>query len=131
MHAIGWNHGIQRHRQKRKGIKMCRQNKPGTAKSRVIVENARTRVTRWSFGKRGDNTGWHKHEFDYIVVPLFDGNLEIENADGKRNTAELRNGNPYFREIGIEHDVFNGNDFEVTFLEIEFLEQPLQARGAN
>jgi hypothetical protein len=28
---------------------------------------------------------------------------------------------PYFREVGVEHDVINGNNFECAFIEIEFL----------
>jgi hypothetical protein len=55
------------------------------------------------------------------VVPLFDGVLEIEAEGGKRTTAELKNGVPYFREIGVEHDVINANAFECAFVEIEFL----------
>ena len=101
---------------------MCDRTKPGNANPTVFIENSRTRVTEWRFAKRGDNTGWHRHEYDYIVVPLFDGVLEIEAEDGTRTRAELTNGVPYFRNIGVEHDVINGNDFECAFVEIEFLE---------
>ena len=45
----------------------------GTAKPVTRIDNNRVRVTEWRFAKRGDNTGWHRHEFDYVVVPLFDG----------------------------------------------------------
>ena len=94
----------------------------GTATGTILIENARTRVTEWRFPKKGDNTGWHRHAHDYVVVPLFDGILEIDLGGGERTTAELRNGVPYFREIGVEHDVINGNDFECAFIEVEFLE---------
>jgi len=56
-----------------------------------------------------------------VVVPLFDGILEIDNPDGSRTRAELKNGNPYFRKLGVRHDVINGNDFECAFVEIEIL----------
>ncbi len=95
--------------------------KSGTAKATVVIENSRTRVTEWKFPKHGDNTGWHRHEFDYVVVPLFDGVLEIVDAAGDVARAEMRNGVPYFRERGVEHDVINGNDFACAFIEIEFL----------
>ncbi len=94
---------------------------PGTAKPTIFIENERTRVTEWRFPKRGDRTGWHRHAYDYVVVPLFDGILEIETEDGQRTQAELKNGIPYFRNLGVEHDVINGNDFECAFVEIEFL----------
>lgn len=100
---------------------MCKQTHPGTAQATILIDNAQTRVTEWRFAGRGDNTGWHRHGFDYVVVPLFDGILEIENAEGERSQAEMKNGVPYFRQLGVEHDVINGNDFECAFVEIEFL----------
>nr|WP_198954065.1 cupin domain-containing protein [Moorena bouillonii] len=87
-----------------------------------MIENERTRVTEWRFKSRGDNTGWHRHAYDYIVVPLFDGVLEIDLGNGERTTATLQSGVPYYRELGVEHDVINGNDFECAFVEIEFLQ---------
>jgi quercetin dioxygenase-like cupin family protein len=100
---------------------MCSDNTTGTAKPTVFIDNERVRVTEWRFKKRGDNTGWHRHEYDYVVVPLFDGTLEIDTGGGQRTTAPMKNGIPYFRELGVEHDVINGNDFECAFVEIEIL----------
>lgn len=100
---------------------MCQSSAPGTAKATIFIDNDRTRVTEWRFAGRGDNTGWHRHEYDYVVVPLFDGVLEIEDTNGDRAKAELKNGVPYFRNLGVEHDVINGNDFECAFVEVEFL----------
>ncbi len=100
---------------------MCSDSNQGTAIPKVFIENDRTRVTEWRFKKRGDNTGWHRHDYDYVVVPLFDGVLEIDLPGGEHMTAELKHGVPYFRETGVEHDVVNGNDFECAFVEIEFL----------
>jgi len=100
---------------------MCSDNTTGTAEPTVFIDNERVRVTEWRFKKRGDNTGWHRHEYDYVVVPLFDGNLEIDTGGGQRTTAPMKNGIPYFRELGVEHDVINGNDFECAFVEIEIL----------
>ncbi|MBM1634014.1 cupin domain-containing protein [Sulfitobacter mediterraneus] len=94
----------------------------GTAVPKVMIENERVKVTEWRFAKRGDNTGWHRHAYDYVVVPLFDGVLEIDLGGGERVTAEMKNGVPYYRELGGEHDVINGNDFECAFVEIELLE---------
>lgn len=96
-------------------------NKVGTAQPTTFINNNRARVTEWRFKKRGDNTGWHRHEYDYVVVPLFDGILEIDTGNGERTQSEMRSGLPYFRERGVEHDVINGNDFECAFVEIEIL----------
>lgn len=94
----------------------------GSAIATVLIDNDRTRVTEWRFKSRGDNTGWHRHTFDYIVIPLFDGTLEIELSGGERVQAELKNGVPYYRDLGVEHDVINANDFECAFVEVELLE---------
>ena len=99
---------------------MCSET--GSAKPTVMIDNTRVRVTEWRFAKPGDNTGWHRHEYDYVVVPLFDGVLEIDLGNGERVTAPMQNGVPYYRELGVEHDVINGNDFECAFVEVELLE---------
>ena len=89
----------------------------GTANSIVHVENEKVIVTEWRFGK-GDNTGWHRHGHDYVVVPLMDGQLKIVDADGE-NIVEMKSGAPYFRPEGVEHDVINAHDGEFVFVEIE------------
>jgi len=87
------------------------------ADSKVFIDNERVRVTEWRFAP-GAATGWHRHEYDYVVVPLLDGKLKLLEGGGER-LAELKKGVPYFRNIGVEHDVVNGNDFEYAFIEIE------------
>jgi quercetin dioxygenase-like cupin family protein len=88
------------------------------ATSRVFVDNERARVTEWRFAP-GAATGWHRHEHDYVVVPMLDGRLELIEPDGTR-MSDLTRGVPYFRGAGVEHDVVNANDFEYLFVEIEF-----------
>ncbi|MDE9449500.1 cupin domain-containing protein [Aliiroseovarius sp. Z3] len=100
---------------------MC-STSSGTATGTVLLENARMRVTEWRFAARGDNTGWHRHAYDYLVIPLFDGVLDIDLPDGTRVQANLKNGIPYDRQAGVEHDVISANDFECAFIEVELLE---------
>lgn len=100
---------------------MCSETSAGSAIGTVLIENARTRVTEWRFRQKGANTGWHVHEHDYVVVPMFTGQLELHEPGGVRRLAELTAGTPYFRNAGVEHDVINANDAEVSFIEIEFL----------
>lgn len=105
-------------------MKSDHDHNKGTAVPTVQISNDRVRVTEWRFRTKGDNTGWHRHEYDYIVVPHFDGYLDIDLGGGKATRAALKNGVPYFRNAGVEHDVINGNDFECAFVEIELLDQP-------
>ncbi len=100
---------------------MCDTAEQGLAKATVYVDNSTARVTEWRFFNKGDNTGWHTHEYDYVVVPMFDGILEIDLPDGSRTTAELKTGVPYYRDLGVRHDVISGNDFECAFVEIEII----------
>ena len=83
----------------------------------VLIDNDRVRVTRWRFAP-GAATGWHRHEHDYVIVPLTDGSLTLVEPDGERQ-SDLTTGVPYFREAGVEHDVVNANDHEFAFIEIE------------
>lgn len=98
---------------------MCDAN--SSALPTVFIENDRVKVTEWRFKNKGDSTGWHRHEYDYVVVPLFTGQLLIDMPDGERVTAELETGVPYYRPLGVEHNVINGNDFECAFIELEIL----------
>lgn len=99
---------------------MCTSS--GSATPRLLIENDRVRVTQWRFAARGDNTGWHRHAYDYLVIPQFDGTLEIDLGGGEKTLAQMQDGVPYYREIGVEHDVINANDFECSFIEVELLE---------
>ena len=85
--------------------------------STVFIDNERVRVTEWRFAP-GAATGWHRHEYDYVVVPLLDGSLKLLEGGGER-IAQLKQGVPYFRNVGVEHDVVNANDFEYAFIEVE------------
>jgi beta-alanine degradation protein BauB len=90
----------------------------GTAIGTKLIDNERVTVWKWQFPKTGDNTGWHKHGHDYVVVPLSDGKLKIANTEGE-TIVELKANAPYFRSAGVEHDVINANEGEYAFIEIE------------
>ena len=96
-----------------------RHEKDMQAKPTILIDNERTRVTEWRFAA-GAATGWHRHEYDYVVVPMMDGRLELSTEDGEKQIAELSEGVAYFRRMGVEHDVKNVNEFEYAFIEVEF-----------
>jgi beta-alanine degradation protein BauB len=84
----------------------------------VFIDNERVRATEWRFAP-GAATGWHRHEMDYVVVPMADGVLELVEPGGERRSVDLRAGAPYFRAAGVEHDVINANACEFAFIEVE------------
>jgi len=84
----------------------------------VQVENDHLRVTEWRFAP-GAATGYHRHGHDYVVVPVYDGELELVGPDGAKTRARLERGKSYFRNAGIEHDVINAGSNLMVFVEIE------------
>ena len=43
----------------------------------VQVDNDIVKVTEWRFAP-GAETGWHRHDYDYVVVPVTNGRLLLE-----------------------------------------------------
>ena len=75
------------------------------------------RLTEWRLPP-GTSTGWHVHELPYTVVPLTDGLMRIDTPDGWIDFP-IEAGTPYSRPAGVEHDVHNGGDTEIRFIEVE------------
>ncbi len=92
----------------------------------LLAENERIRITEWRFPV-GTATGWHRHEHDYVVLPMTSGRLTMQSAKGE-HSADLVAGRPYLREEGVEHDVINNDDHEIVFVETELLEPSLERR---
>ena len=83
------------------------------------IDNGCARVTRHRLPP-GSHTGFHRHEYDYVVVPITAGRMRIV-EQGEERFSDLSPGVAYFRPAGVEHDVFNGGDNELIFVEIELL----------
>jgi quercetin dioxygenase-like cupin family protein len=92
----------------------CREPATGT----VQIDDEHLRVVRWDF-KPGAETGWHRHGFLYVVVPVTDGSLLIELPDGTTATAELKAGRSYARPAGVKHNVVNAGPAPLSFVETE------------
>jgi beta-alanine degradation protein BauB len=84
----------------------------------VRIDETYARVTEWRFAP-GAETGWHRHEADYVVVPLADGELLLEEPGGGSRKATLKRHAPYSRREGVEHNVVNANAYDFAFIEIE------------
>ena len=83
----------------------------------VQVDNERVAVTEWRFAPDAE-TGWHRHQHDYVVVPLNTGTLLLKSKAGE-SRSELVCGQSYFRKAGVEHNVINASGAEFAFIEIE------------
>ncbi|MEA2420096.1 MAG: beta-alanine degradation protein BauB [Thermoleophilaceae bacterium] len=89
------------------------------AQATTAVDDERVRVTTWTFGADGDNTGWHVHEYDYVIVPVTGGTFAVTSADGETRELSQSAGSPYLGGAGTEHDVVNASGAPAVFVEIE------------
>ena len=89
------------------------------ATHKVLLENNVFKITKWEF-LPNQETGWHTHEMDYVVMPLRDGKLKIVSDDLSVNIVSVFTDNPYFKKAGIHHNVISDNEDYFSFLEMEF-----------
>ena len=92
--------------------------KRNKAISNIQIENELIRVTKYTF-LPGDETRMHKHYYDYIVTPLTNGKILLEDKNGNKTNSNLKAAEPYFRKAGIEHNVINNSKENLSFIEIE------------
>jgi beta-alanine degradation protein BauB len=64
-------------------------------------------------------TGYHRHNHDYVVVPVRDGELKIIGPKGEVSFVQIQLGKSRFRNAGVEHNVINNGSSEMVFIEIE------------
>ena len=93
------------------------------AEPHIHVDNAQVRVTEWRFAP-GAETGWHRHEFDYVITPVTGGEVEIVDGSGTRTPFTMEPGMSYYREAGVEHNVVNGTGGGLSFVEVELKSRP-------
>jgi len=84
----------------------------------VRADDDRVRVTEWRLNP-GEATGYHRHEMDYVIVPLTEGVLTIQGPDGGLTDYPLSPSAPYARKAGVEHDVINNTAATILFVEVE------------
>lgn len=82
-----------------------------------LQDDETVRITRWDFSP-GAATGWHSHGWPYFVVLLTDAVLRIHDGE-KASDVPMKAGDSYMRPAGIKHDVMNGSESAVAFIEIE------------
>ena len=55
----------------------------------------------------------------YVVVMLTDAVMRVDGTGEKISELHRRAGETYTRPTGVEHDVMNGSDTKMAFIEIE------------
>lgn len=83
-----------------------------------MIDDHRVRVTRFDFVP-GAETGWHQHEFDYVITAITDCHMLLEEPDGERRSVTVPSGTSYRRNAGVEHNVVNAGEQPMSFVEVE------------
>ena len=85
-----------------------------------LFEDARFRCQRFDF-QPGAQTGWHVHGHDYVITTITPCTMLLEEPGGRTRTVTLAAGESYARTAGVEHNVVNGGDVPMSFVELEVL----------
>ncbi len=88
------------------------------AESTVLIDDDRVTVTRWDFAP-GAETGWHRHGMDYVVMTVTPCSFLLEEPGGGSRRVEMEAGVSYRRDEGVEHNVVNGGNEPMAFIEVE------------
>jgi quercetin dioxygenase-like cupin family protein len=89
-----------------------------TARSNPSFDDDRIRVTTWTF-QDGQDTGHHRHEYDYLVVPISGGTFAITEPDGSTREMTQEAAVAYLGRAGTEHNVINRSGDTAVFVEVE------------
>lgn len=85
----------------------------------TLHEDNKTRITHWVM-KPGEQTGWHSHEYDYVVVQLSGGRLHLDYADGSSRDVDYAPGGTLTGSAPVEHNAISVGDEAIVSIEIEY-----------
>lgn len=88
----------------------------------VLVDNETTRIT-FHHIEKGQSSGWHSHDLDYVGYHFGDSEVQIERGDGDApSSMASKKGIATFYEVGdgFEHNVTVLSDTPLIALEIEY-----------
>ena len=88
------------------------------AQATELINDERVRVTRFDFDP-GAETGWHEHEYDYVITALTDCHMLLEEPGGGTRSVEVTAGTSYRRNMGVKHNVINDGRQPMSFVEVE------------
>lgn len=91
-----------------------------TAAPHVIVhEDERSRIIQYTI-RPGEQTGWHTHALDYVVIRQSDGTLTSNFADGTSKNFVYAAGTAASYTAPVTHNAVNTGDTDIVGYEIEF-----------
>jgi len=88
------------------------------AQAKKLIDDDKVRVTRFNFAP-GAETGWHTHGMDYVITPITDCHMRLEEPGGETRDVMIDAGDSYRRDAGVEHNVINAGSAPMAFVEVE------------
>ena len=85
----------------------------------VVHEDERSRMIHYVI-KPGEQTRWHTHELDYVVVRVSKGTLTSNFAEGTSKDFDYEPGTTSAYQAPVEHNAVNTGDTDIIGYEIEF-----------
>jgi quercetin dioxygenase-like cupin family protein len=85
----------------------------------TLLDDDKTCITLFTI-KPGEQTGWHRHEFDYVAVQQSTGRLHLDYADGSVREIDYTPGVALAVSAPVEHNAINVGDVDIVALEIEY-----------
>ncbi len=85
----------------------------------TLLDDDKTCITLFTL-KPGEQTGWHRHEFDYVAVQQSTGRLHLDYADGSMRDIDYTPGVAMPVSAPVEHNAINVGDVDIVALEIEY-----------
>ncbi len=85
----------------------------------TLHEDDKTCITLFTI-KPGEQTGWHRHEYDYVAVQQSTGRLHFDFADGSTREIDYTPGVAVAVSAPVEHNAINVGDVDIIALEIEY-----------
>ena len=89
------------------------------ASYQTLLDDDKTCITLFTI-KPGEQTGWHRHEFDYVAVQQSAGRLHLDYADGSVREIDYTPGVSMPVSAPVEHNAINVGDVDIIALEIEY-----------
>lgn len=91
-----------------------------TGSCRVVqLDTEHLRVTRWEI-EPGGIIPLHRHEHDYVVIPLVTAAMHVTTAAGEETQTLITTGESYTRAAGVEHQIENrSSTARIVFIEVE------------
>jgi len=85
----------------------------------ALHEDDKTCITLFTI-KPGEQTGWHRHEYDYVALQQSTGRLHFDYADGSTREIDYTPGVAVAVSAPVEHNAINAGDVDIIALEIEY-----------